>query len=235
MDRPLTFARGLRDGAPFLLVIVPFGMLFGVVGTEAGLPLAQVMGLSVVVIAGAAQFTAVQLMQEGAPAVVVILSALAVNLRMAVYSAALTPHLGPAPLWQRALVAYALTDQSFAVSAAAYADAPARPVGEKLRYYAGACAAIVPLWYAFTLAGVLAGAAIPASVPLDFAVPITFLAIVAPMLRTPAHVVAATVAVFTALAAHGLPWNGGLFLASGAAMLAGAETERRLARRTARA
>ena len=230
MDRPLTFARGLRDGAPFLLVIVPFGLLFGVVGTEAGLPLAQVMGLSVVVIAGAAQFTAVQLLTDGAPALVIVLSALAVNLRMAVYSAALTPHLGGAPMWQRALAAYALTDQSFAVGAGAFAAAPARPGPEKMRYYAGACAAVVPLWYGFTLLGALAGAAIPAGVPLDFAVPITFLAIVAPMLRTAAHVVAAGVAVVVALAAHGLPWNAGLFLASAAAMLAGAETERRTAR-----
>lgn len=230
MDRPLTFARGLRDGAPFLLVIVPFGLLFGVVGTEAGLPLAQVMGLSVVVIAGAAQFTAVQLMTEGAPTLVVVLSALAVNLRMAVYSAALTPHLGAAPLWQRALAAYALTDQSFALGAAAFAEAPARPWPEKMRYYAGACASVVPLWYACTLAGVLAGAAIPRSVPLDFAVPITFLALVTPMLRTLPHVVAAVTAVLVALLAHGLPWNGGLFVASAAAMLAGAEAERRLAR-----
>ena len=230
MDRPLTFARGLRDGAPFLLVIVPFGLLFGVVGTEAGLPLAQVMGLSVVVIAGAAQFTAVQLLTEGAPALVIVLSALAVNLRMAVYSAALTPHLGTAPIWQRALAAYALTDQSFAVGSGAFAAAPARPGPEKMRYYAGACAAVVPLWYACTLLGVVAGTAIPPGVPLDFAVPITFLAIVAPMLRTLPHLVAAVVAVAVALTAHGLPWNAGLFLASAAAMLAGAETERRTAR-----
>ena len=230
METPLTFARGLRDGAPFLLVIVPFGLLFGVVGTEAGLDPAQVMGLSVVVIAGAAQFTAVQLLQDGAPAAVIVLSALAVNLRMAVYSASLVPHLGPAPLWQRVLAAYALTDQSFAVGSVAFAASPSRPWEEKMRYYAGACATVVPLWYLSTLAGVLAGGAIPPAVPLDFAVPITFLAIVAPMLRTRAHVVAAVTAVIVALALHGLPWNGGLFAASLAAMLAGAETERRAAR-----
>ncbi len=230
MDRPLTYARGARDASPFVLVIVPFAMLFGVVGTEAGLPLAQVMGLSVVVIAGAAQFTAVQLLQEGAPALVILLSALAVNLRMAVYSAALTPHLGAAPAWQRALAAYGLTDQSFALGATAFARAPARPTSEKMRYFAGTCSVIVPLWYAFTLAGAVLGTAVPAAVPLDFAVPIAFLALVAPMLRSAPHLAAAATAVIVALAAAGLPWNAGLFLASAAAMLTGAEVERRLAR-----
>jgi Predicted branched-chain amino acid permease (azaleucine resistance) len=100
-----SYWRGVRHGAPFLLVIAPFGALFGVVGTEAGLNLAQVMGFSVIVIAGAAQFTAVQLLSENAPTLIVIAAALAVNLRMAMYSAALTPHLGAAPLWQRAIMA----------------------------------------------------------------------------------------------------------------------------------
>ncbi|MFO7920324.1 MAG: AzlC family ABC transporter permease, partial [Nioella sp.] len=83
------YLRGIRASLPFLLVVLPFGALFGVVGTEAGLNLAQVMGFSIVIIAGAAQFTAVQLMQEQAPTVIVLASALAVNLRMAMYAASL--------------------------------------------------------------------------------------------------------------------------------------------------
>jgi predicted branched-subunit amino acid permease len=83
--------------------VVPFAILFGVVGTEAGLNLAQVMGFSIGVVAGASQFAALQLMSENAPALIVVASALAVNLRMAMYSAALAPHLGPASLRDRAL------------------------------------------------------------------------------------------------------------------------------------
>ena len=75
--------KGLRDGAPFVLVIAPFAMLFGVLATEAGLNLLEVMSMSMIVIAGAAQFTAVQLMIEEAPTLIVILTGLAVNLRMA--------------------------------------------------------------------------------------------------------------------------------------------------------
>jgi predicted branched-subunit amino acid permease len=94
---------------------MPFAILFGVVGTEAGLNLAQVMGFSVGVIAGASQFAALQLMSENAPTLIVVASALAVNLRMAMYSAALAPHLGPASLRDRALIAYMNVDQTYAL------------------------------------------------------------------------------------------------------------------------
>ena len=83
------YRQGIRDGAPFILVIVPFSMLFGVIATEAGLSVFETLSFSVVVIAGAAQFTALQLMGEDAPTLVVLASALAVNLRMAMYSASL--------------------------------------------------------------------------------------------------------------------------------------------------
>jgi predicted branched-subunit amino acid permease len=222
--------RGVRASLPFGLVVAPFAVLFGAVATEAGLDVAQVMGFSVLVIAGAAQFTALQLMSEQAPAAMVLLSALAVNLRMAMYSAALAPHLGAAPLWQRALVAYFLVDQVYAVSVARYeAERMSRPV--KVAFCLGAAAPMVPFWYGGTLAGALLGQAVPAEGGLDFAVPITFLALVAPALRTLAHVAAAGVASGLGLALAFLPWNTGLLVAALAAMATGAEVERRLARR----
>jgi predicted branched-subunit amino acid permease len=102
------FWQGFRDGAPFLLVVVPFGMLFGALAAEAGWNIAEIMAASILIIAGASQFTMLQLMSENAPTLIVIGTALAVNLRMAMYSAALAPHIGAAPLWQRALAAYFL-------------------------------------------------------------------------------------------------------------------------------
>jgi predicted branched-subunit amino acid permease len=225
------FLRGVRDGAPFLIVIIPFAMLFGVVATEAGLTIAQTMGFTVLVIAGAAQFTAVQLLSENAPVWVVLATSLAVNLRMAMYSATLTPHLGAAPLWQRAVVSYLNVDQSFAMASLTFEREPEMPTGGKVAYFLGTMVFIAPCWYAFTYVGGVAGAAIPPGFALDFAVPITFLALVAPAVRTLAHLVAALVAVTVALLAIGLPPGTGILLAGGLGMAAGAEAERRMGHR----
>ncbi|MBC7163541.1 MAG: AzlC family ABC transporter permease [Roseovarius sp.] len=223
--------QGVRDGAPFVIVIVPFALLFGVVGTEAGLALPEVMGFSVLVIAGAAQFTAVQLLNDGAPALIALVSALAVNLRMAMYSASLTPYLGAAPLWQRAFAAYFMLDQSYACAVVRFVEEPRWRVSERMSYYFGVITPICPPWYAFTLVGALVGTAVPPGLPLDFALPITFLAMIGPMLRTPAHAAAALVSVTLALVFAWLPYNLGLLVAGIAAMMAGAQVEVMLERR----
>ena len=219
------FWQGVRDGAPFLLVIAPFGTLFGVVATEAGLAVFETLAFSVVVIAGAAQFTALQLMREETPTLIVLVSALAVNLRMAMYSASLTPYLGAAPVWTRAVIAYFLVDQTYACAAARFEREPAMPVSARIAYFFGVVAPVCPLWYGFTLVGAYLGDRIPQTWALDFAVPITFLALIAQMLRSAAHVTAALVAIVTAIVANGLPFNLGLIVAGLAGMIAGAQVE----------
>jgi len=78
------FWSGFCDCSPFILVVAPFGLLFGAIATEAGLNLLETMTMTVLVIAGAAQFTALALLEDQAPTIIVIIAALAVNLRMAI-------------------------------------------------------------------------------------------------------------------------------------------------------
>lgn len=225
------FWAGFRDGTPFILVVIPFSTLFGVVATDAGLTLAQAMGFTVLVIAGAAQFAALQMMVENAALPMVLLAALAVNLRMAMYSAALVPHIGAAPLWQRALVAYLNFDQTYLTSVARYELRPAMSVSERVWYFLGVATPITPFWYAMTLVGIYAGAAIPDAWALDFILPIAFLSMVAPMLKSVAHVAAAAVSIIVALLLIGLPSGTGLLIAALAAMVTGAVVEIWLERR----
>jgi predicted branched-subunit amino acid permease len=220
------FLLGVRDATPFVLVIAPFGMLFGLVATEAGWTLTQVMAMTILVIAGASQFTAVQLIAENAPTLVVILTALAVNLRLAMYSASLAVHLAGASLGQRAALAYLLVDQTYGLAIGRYSGAQTWSRGDKLSYFFGASAPVVPLWYAFTWVGAVAGSAVPEAWALDFAVPITFLAMIGPMLRNRPSVLAAATAVVLSLAFNGIPYSLGILVAAAGGMAVGALAER---------
>ena len=224
------FLQGLRGSLPFLLVVIPFGMVFGVVATEAGLTLAQTMGFTVGVFAGASQLAALQLMTENAPVLIVMATALAVNLRLAMYSAALAPYLGAAPVWQRALVAFLLVDQSYAQAHAKYEATPQMPVVARIAFYLGSVTLIIPLWCVASYLGAVLGDLIPAGLPVDFAVPITFLAVIAPMLRSLAHVASAITSVLGVLVFAGLPFNLGLLVAAALAMMVGAQVELWVAR-----
>lgn len=231
-QKPLasTFWHGSRASAPFILVVVPFGMLFGVIATEAGLDIVQTMAMTSLVIAGAAQFTVLQLLGDQAPVFIAILTGLAVNARMAMYSASIASHFAAAPFWQRALAAYCLVDQTYGLAILEYGERPEMSVAEKMAFFFGAALPVCCLWYAASYVGAIAGQAIPDALALDFAVPITFISLFAPMLRTFAHVVAAFVSVVLALLLVNFPFNSGLILAAIAAMFAGVETERFLER-----
>jgi predicted branched-subunit amino acid permease len=216
---------GVRDGLPFIVMVVPFALLFGVVGIEAGLSMAQTMSFSVLVIAGASQFAALQLMLENAAIGFVLLAALAVNLRMAMYSAALAPHLGAAPFWQRALVGYLNFDQSYMASIAKYEDNPQMTLQAKVAYFLGVALVISPLWCVFTYIGARLGATVPADIEIAFILPIAFLSMVAPMLKSLAHVAAAFVSLIVAISLAGLPAGSGLLIAAVCAMLTGVVVE----------
>lgn len=219
------FRRGMIQALPFLLVLIPFGLLFGVIAQTAGFDVSQTMGFSVLVLAGASQFTAVELLSHDAPVLLVIASALAINLRMAMYSASLVPIIGAARPWERAFAAYALTDQSFAMAVQNAERRPQATLAQRLAHFWGAAVVICPPWVVATYVGATVGNVIPADWPLDFAVPITFLSMVAPMLRTWAHLAAATVAIGVALVLAGMPNGTGLLIAGPAGMCAGAAVE----------
>lgn len=227
--------KGFRDGAPFVLVAIPFGTLFGVFATETGLDIVQTMIFTATVFAGAAQFTALQLLQEQTPTLIILASALAVNLRVAMYSASLTPYLGAAPLWQRACAAYFVVDQSYACSVVQFEKEPAMTIQQRMAYFFGSISPIAPLWFLCTYLGAVVGTQIPESWALDFALPITFLAMVGPMLRTLPHVIAALVAIVVSLLTAPIPFNLGLLIAGCAGMMAGAQAEVMLERKKVQA
>ncbi len=219
------FWKGFRDGAPFILVSGPFGLLFGVLASEAGLDVLTATSFSMAVFAGSAQFTALQLMQEQAPTVVILISALAVNLRVAMYSASLTPYLGEAPLWKRAFAAYFTVDQSYALSIVQFETGEPLSLNQRLAYFFGTNGLVAPVWMSATVMGALLGNQVPESWGLDFVLPLAFLAMIGPMMRTPAHVVACFTAIAVSLPASMLPYNLGLIVAGLAGMMAGAQAE----------
>lgn len=221
------FLRGCRDALPFLVVIVPFAMLFGLAASEAGLHLYEIMAFTVTVFAGASQLVALQLLQDQAPLLVILATSLAVNLRMLMYSVTLAPHFGAAPVGVRAAMAYFLIDQSFALSVAEFDKRPMQTLPEKIGYFFGVVTPIAPLWMISTIAGAVAGRAIPPEYALDFAVPITFLAMTAPMIRSLPHAVAAGLSVALTLGLAFLPYGTGLLVAAAVGMAAGAMLEYR--------
>lgn len=209
------FFDGVRDQAPLLLGVVPFGLIFGALALQAGVSPLGAQGLSLFIFAGSAQFVSLNLIAANAPVAVMVFTVFVVNLRHVLYSASLSRHVQHLPTGWKALLAYLLTDEAFAVAQRRYL----RPDLRLAHWYTlGTGLTLWVSWQASTLVGILFGASIPAGWSLDFALPMTFLAMLLPALIDRPTWVAALSAAGLALALRPLPYNLGMVMAAMAAV-----------------
>jgi 4-azaleucine resistance transporter AzlC len=222
------FLTGCRDELPILLGVAPFGMIYGLLAVGAGLSSVVAQAMSSIVFAGSAQFITTQLIREGSPAAVVVLTVFVVNLRHALYSASMAPylkHLGRRWKW---LLAYLLTDEAYAVAASRCVRDGSRsdPPPHRHWYFLGAGLTLWTAWQCSTAVGVFLGAQIPARWSLDFTLALTFIALVLPALKDRASVASAAAAGTLAVLAFRLPYKLGLLVAAIAGIAVGLAFER---------
>jgi len=217
------FLAGCREIAPALIGTIPFGFVCGVVAVASGLTALQGVMLSVFAFSGIAQLITSQLVAAGSPLVVTVSAAFIVSLRLLMYSAALSPHLAHLDRRWRLFLSYVMTDQSFAMAVRRYSQPG--PVAHKHWFFLGAAATLYIPWQLSVALGVAAGAQVPASWSLDFAVVLSFIALLVPAVRTRADIAAAIVAGAVALVAAGLPYRLSLLLASMAGIAMGMAIE----------
>jgi len=221
----LEFWSGVRDLAPLLFGVAPYGVVYGVLALASGIPRGTAMAMSSVVFAGASQFLLAQLFAGGALPLVMIAAVVLVNLRHALYSASFAPHVAHLPRRWKVALSYFLTDESYAVSMLRLEGG--RPSRNRHWYLLGVGLTLWVGWQVATATGIVLGGQLPSSLPLDFALPLTFIAIVVPMIRSRAAVWAAVASAGVALACAGLPYKLGMMAASLAGIVAGSLAARR--------
>lgn len=225
-SRKQEFITGARQTFPLLLGAFPFGLIYGALAVTAGLSPAAALAMSLFVFAGSAQFVAAGLVGMGTPILVVILTTFVVNLRHTLYSATLLPHVRALPQRWRAPLAFWLTDETFAVAVVRYRREDDSPF--KHWYQLGSSIAMYLNWQFWCALGVVLGDRIPdaSSWGLDVAMPITFIGMIIPFVKTRAIGVAVLTAGAASLLSTGLPHRLGIFAAALAGVLAGLLFER---------
>lgn len=218
------FWAGVRDQIPILLGVVPFGLIFGALAISVGIPPLAAQGFSLFVFAGSAQFIAVSLIGEMAPAIVILATIFVVNLRHALYSASMSPHFAPLRLRWKLSLSWLLTDEAFATASTRYR----RGNGASGHWYTlGTGLALWTAWQISTALGILLGGGIPASFPLAFALPLTFIALLTPTLVDRATLIAAASAGLLAVILSGLPLRLGLLIGAMAGVGIGVWVDRK--------
>jgi 4-azaleucine resistance transporter AzlC len=196
MSRGGIIKQGFVDTIVVWPGVAPFGMAYAVSALAAGLSIWETLGMSLIVFAGASQFTAVGLFAAGAHPFSIIATTAIINARHLLLAASTASYIRKAPAWLRALVAFQLTDETYAVGVQRFAKH-----GGDAWYQFGSNLSLYVVWAASTIIGSLLGALIPdpAGLGLDLIFPLTFIAFTMPMVRDRINLVVAIVATVIAV------------------------------------
>jgi len=193
---------------PITAGIIPFGLVMGTVASNAGLTLVQTMSMNILVFAGASQLAAVDLMSKGLPVFVVIATGLIINLRFFLYSAALSVEFQKESLKTKLISSYLLTDQSYSVTVAN--DEVLQNSKDKVQFYFGAAALMTLAWQTAVFLGFVFGNIAPSEWSLDYAVPLSFVALVLPTLKNSSYFYVGASSASLSLLLKDMPYNLGL-------------------------
>ena len=222
-----SFRSGAREGfivfLPLSVGLVPWALVMGMAMASAGFTPLQAMGMNVIVFAGTAQLGTLPLIAGEAPLWLIITTALALNLRFVIFSAAIAPGfrgVGPAGRW---LAGHLLTDGVFAtcLDKMLHTDDPRWRLG----YYLAPAIWSWLLWQSFALIGIYAAGVVPKAWSLEFMATIALIVLLVPMARIRPMLVAALVGGASATLLRNMPLRLGVVAGIIAGIAAGFAAE----------
>ena len=219
---------GIRDSLLIVIGYIPFALAAGAAMAKTSVDPALSILSSPVIFAGASQLVAIQLLGTGAGIGLVVFSVLVVNARHLLYSASLEPHIAHWNRAQRLAAAFLLADPVYALAISRFErEGGPGHRGAQLGYYFAAGITCFVGWGGLVTVGVLLGGFIPTWVPLELAIPLTFLLLALPLVKDRPGLVAAVVGGIVALVAAPLPSGIGLMVGAVAGLIAGGLVMRR--------
>jgi len=223
-----SFWDGAREGfhafLPLSVGLIPWALVTGVAMVSAGFTVMQAMGMNLLVYAGVAQLGTLPLIMAGAPVWLIVTTALVLNLRFVIFSAAIARGFRRVSVPLRWLSGYLLIDGVFATcldKMQATEDKPWR-----LGYYLAPSLWSWGLWQVFVLTGVLAAGSIPKNWSLEFMSTIALMILLVPMVKMRPMLVAAASAGIAAVVLHDMPLRLGVIMAIVIGICAGFAAER---------
>ena len=167
--------RGITDVSPLMIPVVPFGIIYGVIGMDLGIGPYMTLGLSIIIFGGASQIVLLQLFSGGASSLIILSSVGAVNARHVLYGAVLSEHLSGLKLSWKIILSYVMTDQAFAVSNNYFK----KDNKDNNQHYhlLGSGFTCWSVWQISTILGIVLGSVVPEELGLGFTISLTFIAL----------------------------------------------------------
>lgn len=178
----LMVKKGLFDMLPLNLAVLPWGILCGSLAILRDFTPLEALLMPVIVFAGAAQLVAIELIANNASLATILFTTFVISSRHFLYGLALREKMKLLPNKWRYSLGFLLTDELFALSGNRKAF-----VGKlRLIYAVSAGGSFYLFWLLWNIIGIVAGSYLPdlTHLGLDFAIAVTFIALVIPTVTT---------------------------------------------------
>lgn len=214
------FFAGVRAITPMVVGVAPFGLAIGAAAAASDASTAAALASAPIILAGAAQLTAIQMLDAGVAPVVIVASALMINARILLYSTSLAPWFRGAPLRTRLLLAFPVIDQLHFTCVPRFEQGDLDRSG-RIAFYAGAATWLLSAWIASNSVAILVGARLPEAAGLHVAAPVALAGLMAKSINGGHTRWAAATAAVLAVVAVGLPFRSVVLVASVAGIAVG--------------
>lgn len=182
------FLSGMKKALPIVMGYVPVSFAFGVLATGVGMNSLDALLMGALFFAGSGQLVAVSMLGNGDSFHAIVITSTVINLRHLLKSAAMIPGLNKWPRWRKALFAFQLTDETFALHADRFAKMPDAPENLTKKFYIAETFGINITSHISWISGGFLGATFGNIIGdlktygLDYALPGMFVALLAPRL-----------------------------------------------------
>lgn len=172
--------RGIKDGIPIALGYFSVSFAYAVLARKTGFPIWFPILVSATNFTGTGQFVGTELIAAGAAIAELFSAMLIINIRYTLMSLSLSQKMGSDfPLWQRAIIAFGVTDENYAV-------AIRQPQKLTMSYLLGLMGCSFAGWVGGTVCGAALGDVFPPSLMSAFGIALyaMFVAIIIPPSRS---------------------------------------------------
>jgi 4-azaleucine resistance transporter AzlC len=170
------FSEGVKDILPMTIAYAPIALLWGTIAAGNGLSPLQAWAMSFFVYSGAAQFVSMDLLRDGTPMLLLVVTIVTVSMRHVLMSASVSRHMADIPKGKASVLLFWLTDEAWALLER---RALSKPLSAS--YFTGVALPLWPVWFGFCTLGTWLGNAMGDTqrFGLDFAFAAMFIAVLA--------------------------------------------------------
>lgn len=199
--------------------VLPFGLIMGALARTAELTHLEIAGMNLLVFAGASQLVVINLLMRDVPSTIIILTGIVINLRMILYSISFSDLFKESSILRKTFASYLVTDQSYAIYTANSHELKGK--SQRIPFYFGAGLCMAIFWQLFVNIGFIFGNFVPVAINLDFAIPLSFIALMIPTLRNKIYYYVAAISSLCSILFYDLPYNLGLLVSAFVAISCG--------------